>query len=140
MRVRSDEYKLWAREHARRKYRENPEQQIRRVIQSRAKAIQANPDFHSNESLKKNYGVTLAWYEQRLAEQGNACAVCKKDASQNTVRQGKVLRLSVDHCHETGKIRGLLCNNCNRAIGLLGDCGDTLKSAIAYLEKHGGLT
>lgn len=45
--------------------------------------------------------------------------------------------LHVDHCHSTGKIRGLLCSNCNRGIGLLGDTLDDLRSAVRYLEMAG---
>lgn len=47
------------------------------------------------------------------------------------------MKLVVDHCHDTGKIRGLLCHNCNRALGLLKDSVHTLESAIDYLEKTG---
>lgn len=50
---------------------------------------------------------------------------------------GNYSRLSVDHDHQTGKIRGLLCNNCNRAIGLLKDSSDILYKAAKYIEKGG---
>lgn len=50
----------------------------------------------------------------------------------------KPKKIVVDHCHKTGKVRGLLCNECNRAIGLLKENILTLKNAINYLEKHKG--
>lgn len=77
--------------------------------------------------LKKNYGVTLEQYQVRLDSQGGVCAICGDRPDQ---------WLAVDHCHSTGAIRGLLCNNCNRAIGLLGDRVDRLKAAINYLERE----
>lgn len=72
------------------------------------------------------YGLTLDEYDALL--NGAVCAICRT-ASCST---GK--RLAVDHCHVTGKVRGVLCNNCNRAIGLLGDNPDALLAAAAYLR------
>jgi hypothetical protein len=77
------------------------------------------------------YGID---YTAVLAEQGGVCAICKKPET-NRSNGPNPKRLSVDHCHETGKARGLLCNNCNRAIGLLGDAPDLLRAAAEYLER-----
>lgn len=85
-----------------------------------------------NANLKK-FGITHIEYEQMLAKQGGRCAVCKS-ASPNTDR---IKNFPVDHCHKTGKIRGLLCAKCNRAIGLLKDDVELLKSAMEYLIDNG---
>jgi hypothetical protein len=72
------------------------------------------------------YGFGLDGYEERLKKQGGVCLICGK-------KPGKK-RLHVDHCHETDVVRGLLCSNCNRGIGLLGDQYERLEAALAYLK------
>ena len=77
------------------------------------------------------------WYYSMLAEQNNVCAICKQAESiVNGPVNKKPKRLAIDHCHTTGKIRGLLCHKCNVSIGAMADSVERLKSAIAYLEKH----
>ena len=78
-------------------------------------------------SLKKLYGITAEEYDAMLESQGNVCAICKKP--QPTKR-----RLSVDHDHETGKVRGLLCTTCNLVLGYHET--DWLEKAKAYLRRH----
>jgi hypothetical protein len=77
--------------------------------------------------LISSYGLTVEEYQKLLNKQNNACAICK------TTDWGRPSP-SIDHCHTTGKVRGLLCNNCNRAIGLLKDNKEILKNAIKYLK------
>lgn len=77
------------------------------------------------EKRLKRYGITEKEYNQILKKQDGRCSICKK-------QQDK--KLVVDHNHETKKIRGLLCGNCNRGIGLLGDSKKQLKEAIKYLS------
>jgi hypothetical protein len=84
--------------------------------------------------LKKSYGLTVAEYEKILKEQGGVCAICNKP--ERMKREGKALRMPVDHDHLTGKLRGLLCHTCNRAIGLLQDDVIVLRRAISYLLRH----
>lgn len=86
-------------------------------------------------NLAKNYGLTVAQYNAMLREQGGVCAVCGKDEPNEHGRTGKQFRLSVDHCHDTGRVRGLLCQRCNRAIGLLGDDPVLMRRAISYLLR-----
>lgn len=93
--------------------------------------------------LKRAYGATIEWYDQKLEEQGGVCAICKqketrrsRPVTQAGVRSLKVTRLSVDHDHDTGELRGLLCQRCNIAIGHLMDDLEYLKNAIAYIEKY----
>lgn len=80
--------------------------------------------------LQKNYGITLDDYYQMLDNQNGCCAVC--NALPPT---GRKKYLAVDHDHDTGKVRGLLCDNCNRAIGLLKDNVEVLDKASEYLKK-----
>lgn len=87
-------------------------------------------------SLLRNYGITVGEYEDRLEAQGGVCAICGQDEPAVHGRTGKKFRLSVDHCHQTGRVRGLLCQKCNRAIGLMNDNADLLKKAIYYLERE----
>lgn len=74
---------------------------------------QKNPDYVKNGALLKDFGITLNQYNVLRVKQDHKCAVCAKHESQFK------RKLAVDHCHKTGKIRGLLCSNCNTALGLL---------------------
>ncbi len=84
-----------------------------------------------NTQLKHDFGITLVEYEQMLADQDYKCAICKRPAGY----EGK--DLAVDHDHETGSVRGLLCGKCNPMIGFSGDSIATLAAAIAYLSERG---
>lgn len=79
---------------------------------------QANPDKISpmmhKHRLKSKYGLTPEQYDEMLTAQENVCAICKNPESQ--VLNGSISRLSVDHDHDTGKVRGLLCIKCNRSL------------------------
>jgi hypothetical protein len=76
-----------------------------------------------NKRYKERYGITFVEYQAMSEKQKNKCLICNVEE-----------KLVVDHNHETGKIRGLLCNNCNCAIGLLKDDPIILQSAISYLQ------
>lgn len=80
--------------------------------------------------LQFSYGIDEAEYERLLKTQDNKCAICGTDKP-----TGKWKVFAVDHCHVTGKVRGLLCNECNRGMGLLKDSPDILQKAINYLTK-----
>ena len=77
-----------------------------------------------NENLKRCYGITLEEYNTLLSNQDGKCATCGTNV------------FVVDHCHDTGKVRGLLCHSCNRAMGLLGDNVSVIESMIRYLESY----
>ena len=81
-----------------------------------------------NTKLKSNYGINLDDYNLLLLNQGNMCKICKVSFEAD-------LEPCVDHCHTTGHIRGLLCQSCNRGIGLLKDNIQVLYSAIRYLKN-----
>lgn len=82
--------------------------------------------------LKKEYGITPQDYNALNKSQKGCCAICGCTKADNS--GGK--RLAVDHNHETGKIRGLLCDRCNRGLGYFKDNVDFLKKAITYLLSH----
>lgn len=80
--------------------------------------------------LKKQYNLTPEEYEILLKEQNYGCAICGLTSK----RSGKHMKLAVDHDHDTGKIRGLLCDSCNRGIGYLKNLSN-LRKSIFYLMK-----
>jgi hypothetical protein len=81
------------------------------------------------------YGVTKEQYESMVAAQNNLCAICNRP-EKDVHQSGRLKSLSIDHCHKTGKVRGLLCFACNSSIGKFDDDVDLLRSAIRYLEKE----
>jgi hypothetical protein len=93
-----------------------------------------NPLAWKETYLQQSFGITLQEYGEKLVEQAGKCAIC--DQPESHMRNGKVKALAVDHCHSTGKIRGLLCSDCNTGIGKLKDNPAVLQSAIGYILKH----
>ncbi len=84
----------------------------------------------------RRYALTPADYDRLLAEQGGLCAICGKPESvQQPNRVTGAESLAVDHDHETGRVRGLLCMLCNTAIGKFGDDPEMLRRAANYLER-----
>lgn len=82
-------------------------------------------DKREDARLKRDFGITLEFFDEMLLAQGGQCAICQKES-----------KLCVDHNHETGKVRGLLCAGCNQALGLLKDSPSSARSAAEYLEKN----
>lgn len=83
-----------------------------------------------NSWRRAGINCTVELYEKMLKEQDYTCLICKTPTSSLT------RMLDVDHCHKTGKVRGLLCINCNRGLGLFRDSKESLSQAIKYLQKH----
>lgn len=84
-------------------------------------------DFAYAQSLKYNYGLTMDEYLARVERQGGRCAICREVSPQ---------RLHVDHNHQTGAVRDLLCEWCNHAIGKARDDPARLRAMADYLERH----
>lgn len=103
-----------------------------KVLASARAYILANPDAHRRVMLRTNFGITLEQYNEMFERQGGVCAICKKP--ETWLYRDKVRALAVDHDHETGRVRGLLCGNCNRAIGQMLDDPERLRRAADYLE------
>lgn len=89
---------------------------------------------YKNSHLKAMYGITIERYETMLECQGGVCAICGKEEGAKH-QNGKVKNLAVDHCHDTGVIRGLLCHACNTGIGSFRHDQALLTSATKYLER-----
>ena len=106
---------------------ENPERN-RLLHQRNQKTAYARLSESQRQAIMlKRYGLTEADYERMRKAQAGLCAAC---------RQPSTRRLQVDHCHETGRVRGLLCGNCNSVLGHAKDNGDRLMELIHYLQNH----
>ena len=110
---------------------ENPEahraRQLKGYEWKRNHTTTYSKNYSRNSYLKKKYGITLNDYEEILKSQNRVCAVC-----QEFCNSGRAL--AVDHCHISGKIRGLLCINCNQGLGKFKDSIKLLDKAIDYLK------
>lgn len=82
---------------------------------------------------ERKFGISHAEYAELHQGQGGVCAICKKP--ETATRNGKVKSLAVDHCHSTGRIRGLLCADCNTGIGKLKEDKNIFLAAIQYLKN-----
>ena len=147
------------KEYRRRKYRDNPEKprsRLRRLYHSRLEfeRVRQKHKYHKgpgretarkyymahktaiNERmlvrhLRTRYGQTLLEYNLMVQAQKGVCAICKSFAPTKIHP-----RLCVDHDHSTGKVRGLLCNNCNAGLGFFANSSLRMRGAIAYLAKQ----
>ena len=88
-------------------------------------------EYSKEYHLKKRYNLTEEDYKNLLVAQNHKCAICGVDEQELPNK-----KLYVDHSHETGKVRELLCHNCNVSLGLMKESIQTLSKAIAYLDKH----
>lgn len=91
----------------------------------------SDPDNRRRRKLRSLYNLTLDDYSDMLDKQENKCKICGTTSTRNKAYKF----LPVDHCHKTGKVRGLLCDYCNVGLGRFEDDIDRLKKAIVYLEK-----
>lgn len=119
-----------------RERRKNDPEYRKRINEYGKKWREKNPEkqalYKKKCILKNTYGLTLEEYQKMVNKYKGGCYICKKIQTGTTCRNG----LCVDHNHKTGKNRGLLCQSCNRAIGLLGDDIERLKKAIKYLKNY----
>jgi Autographiviridae endonuclease VII len=109
------------------------EANLERISTAAAEYRRANPDkcrvAQRRNGLKRNYGLTVDQYDALLTEQQGRCAICG-----GTEPGPNYARFVVDHCHRTGKVRGLLCALCNWGIGYLQDNPEIMTSATVYLR------
>jgi len=110
--------KLWRKE--------NPEKRAKQMKK------EAGKPYTINKHLRSKYGITHIEYNEMFIAQKGCCTICGLHQSNFT------RRLSVDHCHTTGKIRALLCSHCNSMIGYAKDDTNILNSAIEYLKEYNG--
>jgi len=111
-------------EKARREYAENPEFERADARRKYGKAPERAWEAH----IRARYGMSKERYERLLWEQGYACAICGRPEADLTVR------MAIDHDHDTGKVRGILCHMCNTAIGKFKDSPELLEKAAAYIR------
>lgn len=111
------------------------ERQRNRPKKSWAKAVQENPEKFLTYSYRHRFGISYEEYLALSENQNHVCAICKKPETQLD-KSNKTKRLAVDHCHTTGKIRGLLCMLCNSALGKFNDDVILLEQAITYLKEN----
>lgn len=83
---------------------------------------------YRDRHYRKHYGITLSEYNSMLKAQKRRCKICGKKKTQ-------MRKLCVDHCHETGRIRGLLCSTCNTGIGSFYHDPELMLKAIEYIEE-----
>lgn len=131
----------WAEKHperaqaTQRKYREaNRELSVQRTLAWKAKP--GNRERVNGYRQAKRYGITPDEYDRIFVAQNGVCAICRQPETHRTQKSGPVNRLSVDHCHNTQQIRGLLCHHCNAALGLLNDDPARLRAAADYIERN----
>jgi hypothetical protein len=92
--------------------------------------------IHYKYSLRKHYGLTRAAYDRMYAAQDGLCAMCKEPERRRQRGTERPALLSVDHDHQTGKYRDLLCDRCNRLLGICDDNESLLSLGIEYLRRH----
>lgn len=88
-----------------------------------------NPEKHLSYKYKNKFGLTIEDFKILLCRQGNKCAICNRDHQYYK-------KFCIDHDHETGMIRGILCWNCNVGLGHFKDSTENLKGALRYLSKN----
>jgi hypothetical protein len=120
--------KAWAAKH-REKARQYSAKRQADPVQAAIQSEQARLNWASGRHLKTRYGITLEEYKNVIKLQDYKCALCLKPL---TFGKGGA---SIDHCHETNKIRGVLCKPCNTGLGLLGDNQTGLSKALNYVNK-----
>jgi hypothetical protein len=124
-------------------HRENKEYQINYRTINKDKISKNAKDWRSknresyiSEFRKRKYGITQEQYLHMLKNQNGVCAICGNLETVTDKKTGLIRSLCVDHDHESGKIRGLLCSRCNVAIGLIDDSPEKAKKIFEYLSYH----
>lgn len=109
--------------------KKHPQKYLLRNREYQRERYKADPNYWRSLSIKKRYGITLDEFDRLIAAQGNACAICRRPMDQ-------IERKCIDHCHRTGKVRGVLCQGCNVGIAHLQDDPLVALRASEYLARH----
>lgn len=110
----------------------NPEKHQKWAADGRKRAGQ----YRNTQEVCRRLHTTPEQYYKMMQEQDNKCAICKCEETRKSRTSGKICALAIDHNHETGKIRALLCHSCNTGIGKFKENKELLKAAIEYLGLH----
>ena len=94
------------------------------------KKYSEDTDISYSRMLKRQYGINITQYKAILAAQGGGCAICGETPQQNYTNKR---RLAVDHCHDTNRIRGILCGRCNKGMGMFKHDPTLLLKTMKYL-------
>jgi hypothetical protein len=129
------------RDYMREYYKRMPAEVREKWIKRAASYASRNPKYRRDEHYRRKYGITLSDYNRMRAEQNYCCALCFKHEDEVWLSRpfGKEIRygkLAVDHCHETGVVRGLLCAACNNLLGQVTDDVDRLCRMAEYVARH----
>ena len=120
------------KEYATREYLKNRE----RYLKNSKKTYEENKEKYRDLAYQKKFGITLEDYDTLFELQKGVCKLCNcPETKVNRKSTGLIKRLAVDHCHTTGKVRGLLCQDCNVGIGSFKDNVEVLQKAIDYLKE-----
>lgn len=123
------------KQYDKKRYAENKEERLsyqqEYYKQNRDKILAQSRERH----LLKSYGLSGKEYYKLVTKQQGRCAICNK-YEHRVLPNGDVKPLSVDHCHTTGKVRELLCNDCNALLGFAKENIHVLQESIKYLQKH----
>jgi hypothetical protein len=111
----------------------NPEAQAARAAQWRRDNPLKRRAYQRNYDLRRKFGINSADYALLFEAQSGVCAICKQE--ETATWRGRALQLAVDHDHQTGKVRGLLCGRCNPQLEAVERPG-WLEKALAYLAKY----
>ena len=123
------------KEYFAKRYLKNRENRLEANKQNYLKNKEAYLKRSRKAHLKNTYGLSLEEYQNLVLKQNNRCAICFKEETAKD-KTGKLKPLCVDHCHTTGKVRALLCNNCNCLLGFSNDKQEILFAAINYLKQY----
>lgn len=102
-------------------------------ITMRSKCTSCNEHRKWKKFIVRRYGITHDEYYEMLNQQNGVCKICGSE--DNNSERCSSNKLFIDHCHSTGKVRGLLCHKCNQALGYFNDDTDRLQKAIEYLNQ-----
>lgn len=91
---------------------------------------------HSKKATVKKYGLNVSQYNEMIKIQNNLCKICNKSETIIDIRNNTIKDLTIDHCHKTGKIRGLLCSKCNKGLGLFYEDPILFEIALNYLKSN----
>lgn len=95
-----------------------------------------NPEKYKDKDLQRTYGISLEEFNSMKDAQNNKCAICGNSEHVINNKTGEPRELAVDHCHDKGHVRGLLCTNCNKGLGHFKDDIALLEKAIVYLQTR----
>lgn len=109
------------------------------LIEDQRRLVSSRPDYYHACNLKRRYGISVDEYQTIIANQNSICPICEVEIPDTLAYKGK-RPVVVDHNHETGEVRGILCSGCNLVLGHAKENTTILYKAIVYLSERGAYT